>query len=222
MAKAKEIKSQKIDKSRFKDMPIIKAPKQVTKPRLFLIAILLVLAVLLYHFKGVFVAATVNGEPISRLSVISQLEKQKPYGGQDVLNNLIINDLVLQEAQKEKVTVSSTEIQAQVAQITGNLPQGKDLNSALAASGMTQNDLNYQVKLQILVQKMAGKDITVTDKEAEDYFNQNKITFPKGSKFADVSTQIKSQLIQQKTSETIQAWITNLKSKAKINYFVSY
>ena len=194
--------------------------KSIGKPKLILIGALVIIAFLLFQFKGLFIAATVNGQPISRLEVLGQLEKE---GGKSVLDTLVTNNLIMQEAAKEKVTVSSTEISAQIAQITSNLKaQGQDLNSALAAQGMTQNDLNYQVKLQILVQKLAGKGITVTDQEAQDYFKQNQSTFPKGSKFADVSTQIKSQLLQQKTSEAIQTWITNLKSKAKINYFVKY
>src|SRR5258708_2666047 len=189
--------------------------KSIGKPKLILIGALVIIAFLLFQFKGLFIAATVNGQPISRLEVLGQLEKE---GGKSVLDTLVTNNLIMQEAAKEKVTVSSTEISAQIAQITSNLKaQGQDLNSALAAQGMTQNDLNYQVKLQILVQKLAGKGITVTDQEAQDYFKQNQSTFPKGSKFADVSTQIKSQLMQQKTSEAIQTWITNLKSKAKIN-----
>src|SRR5258708_6180313 len=220
MAKAKAIKNQKENKSKFMDITFIKAPKYITRSRIIVIAVLVIAAVLLYHFKGIFVAATVNGQPISRIEILQQLEKE---GGKSVLDTIVTNNLVLQEAQKEKVTASSTEVAAQIAQITTNLKaQGQDLNSALAAQGMSQNDLNYQVKLQLLVQKMAGKDITVSDKEAEDYFNQNKSTYPKGAKFADVSSQIKSDLTQQKLSSAITSWIANLKSKAKINYFVSY
>ena len=87
---------------------------------------------------------------------------------------------------------------------------------------MTQKDLNDQIKLQILVQKMAGKGITVSDKEAQDYFTQNTSSYPKGTKFESVKDQIVSTLKQQKLSTAITSWIAGLKSKAKINYFVSY
>lgn len=185
-----------------------------------LIPLAIVIAIVLYHFKGLIVAATVNGKPVSRMSVVAQLEKE---GGKTVLDNLVTNELVLQEAQKEKVTASPAEITAQISQITENLKaQGQDLNSALAAQGMTQSDLNDQIKLQILVQKMAGKGITVTDKEVSDYFNQNISSYPKGTKLDSVSAQIKSDLEQQKMNTAITSWINNLKSKAKINYFVGY
>lgn len=199
---------------------IISFLQPAIKSKLVFVPAALAIAIILFYVKGVFVAATVNGAPISRLAVIKQLEKE---GGKSVLDTLITNSLVLQEAQKEKVTASPQEIASQISQITANLKtQGQDLNSALSAQGMTMNDLNDQIRLQILVQKMAGKGITITDKEAQDYFNQNNSNYAKGTKFADVEAQIKSDLQQQKLNSQITTWISNLKSKAKINYFVNY
>lgn len=188
---------------------------------LLLIPVAVIIALLLYRAKGIFVAATVNGQPVSRLSVLKELEKE---GGKSVLDNLITNSLVLQEAKKEKVTVSQSEIDGQINKITDNLKaSGQDLNSALAAQGMTKADLTDQVKLQLLVQKMAGKDITVTDQEISDYFKQNQSTYPKGQKLDQtLKDQIKSDLTQQKTNAAIQTWLANLKTKAKINYYVNY
>lgn len=210
MAKAKKVEEPK------KTSPKIKFSTR----NVIVVLVVLIVVLLLYKFKSVFVAATVNGQPVTRLEVVNQLEKE---GGKQVLDTIITNDLILQEAQKEKVTASQSEISAQINQITQNLKsQGEDLNTALAAQGMSQQDLNDQIKLQILVQKMAGKNVTVTDQEAQDYFNQNKSAYPKGAKFADVKAQIVDTLKQQKTSDAINAWVSNLKSKAKINYFVSY
>ncbi|HWA52469.1 MAG TPA: SurA N-terminal domain-containing protein [Patescibacteria group bacterium] len=193
---------------------------RIFPPKLLLIPAAVILAILLYHFKGVFVAATVNGEPISRYAVVSELEKE---GGQSVLDNLVTNDLILQEAKKEKVTVTQSEINDQITQITDNLKsQGEDLNTALAAQGMTQKDLQDQVKLQLLVQKMAGKSVTVSDQEISDYFNQNKSTYPKGATLASEQADIKNTLQQQKLQQAESTFIDGLKSKAKINYFVGY
>ncbi|CAN5277238.1 hypothetical protein BH10PAT1_BH10PAT1_7070 [soil metagenome] len=190
------------------------------KSKLIWIPVAVIVALVLFRFKAYVVAATVNGQPISRLEVLSQLEKE---GGKSVLDTLVTNNLILQEAKKEKVTASPEEISAQISQITNNLKaQGQDLNTALAAQGMTAKDLNEQITLQILVQKMAGKGITVTDQEAEDYFKQNVASYPKGAKYADEAAQIKTDLQQQKLSTSIQTWVTDLKSKAKVNYFVNY
>lgn len=191
-----------------------------SKKQFLLILTAILLALVLYRFKGVIVAASVNGAPISRLAVLRELEKE---GGKSVLNTLITNALILQEAKKQNVTVSPQEISDQVTKISDNLKkQGQDLDNALAMQGMTRSDLDTQIKLQILVQKMAASGITITDTEAQDYFKQNSSSYPKGTKFEDVKDQIKQDLTQQKASEAINTWITSLKTKAKINYFVNY
>src|SRR6266404_439408 len=183
--KAKTIKATQVEEDKI-EMKSSGMPKK----RIFLAIILIAIVIIVFQFKGLFVAATVNGQPISRIQVIQELEKE---GGKSVLDNLVTNNLILQEADKEKVTVSQAEISAQITQITDNLKsQGQDLNSALTAQGMTQTDLSKQVKLQILVQKMAGKGITVTDQEAEGYFKQNTTAYPKGAKYADEAASIKS------------------------------
>jgi parvulin-like peptidyl-prolyl isomerase len=198
----------------------IKDLNKIKVSRLVWIPLAVAFAIILYHFKGYLVAATVNGEPISRVSVLTQLEKE---GGNQILDNLITNTLILQEAKKEKVTVTSQEISDQINKISDNLKtSGQDLDSALAAQGMTRKDLEDQVKLQLLVQKMAGKDITVSDQEISDYFKTNSASYPKGTKLADVKDEISSTLKDQKLNDAITTWIQNIKTKAKINYFVNY
>lgn len=201
------------------EKPMKKAKVSMNK-KFLIIPALLIIAFLAFRFKGLLIAATVNGEPISRVAVVQELEKE---GGKTVLGNFVTNALILQEAKKEKVTVSSTEIGTQISQIESNLKtSGQDLTSALAAQGMTRGDLENQVKLQILVQKMAGKNIEVSDAEAQDYFKKNQSTYPKGTKYDSVKTQIMSDLQQQKLNDAITTWISGLKTKAKINYWVSY
>ncbi len=199
-------------------------PKKITIPvsksKIILGLALIVIVLLVFKFKGVFIAATVNGQPISRVQVLQELEKE---GGKSVLDNMIINNLILQEAQKEKVVITDTEINDQIKKYSDKFKsQGQDLNAALKAQGMNQNDLKLQIKLQLLVQKMAGKGITVTDQEAQDYFKQNPTAYPKGAKYADVAAEIKDTLQQQKIGTAENDWVTALKAKAKINYFVSY
>lgn len=189
--------------------------------RLILIPIAILLAIILYRFKGLVVVATVNGEPMSRIEVLRQLEKE---GGKNVLDTMITNALILQEGKKQKIAATQDEINTQISQIEENLKAaGQTLDSALEVRGMTRKDLDDQIKLQVLVQKMAGKDIKVEDKEIEDYFNQNKASYPAGQKLDEtLKDQIKKDLESQKLNTSIQDWITNLKTNAKINYFVQY
>jgi len=173
-----------------------------------------------YYFKGIFIAATVNGNPISRFSVISDLEKQ---GGKQTLNSLITKQLILQEAKKKNISVSQEEIGSEIKRIEENLSkQGQDLNQLLTAQGMTKTSLEDQINLQKTVEKLLGKQIEVADKEIDDYIEKNKSSFEDIKDPNTIRENAKQILKEQKMSTKVQELLQNLQKNAKINYFVSY
>ncbi len=167
-----------------------------------------------------FIAALVNGTPVSRLSVISQLEKQ---GGKSALDTLIMQTLISNEAGKRNISVSQSELDTQLKTIQTNVEkQGSTLDVALASQGMTKADLTNQLKLELLLNKMIGQSQQVTDKEIDDYITQNKAQLPQNEDENTLRAQIKQQLLQQKQQQQAQQFIQNLRNKAKITYFVNY
>jgi parvulin-like peptidyl-prolyl isomerase len=198
-------------------------PQQVVTLRrkyLILIIVIVLLGAALFYFRGLFVAAVVNGQPISRLAVIQQAEKQS---GKTTLDTLVRDALIEQEAKKEGVTVSDQEVTAQISTLQSNLQkQGQSLNDVLSQQGMTMDDLRNLIRLDQLVQKMVGKNIKITDKEINDYINQNKSSLPPGLSGNALKSQVKAQLVQEKTNEAVQTWLANLQKKANIVYFVQY
>lgn len=198
------------------------AAASTTKSRKYLLPlVILVILGILYLFRGFFIAATVNGQPIGRLSVIQELEKQ---GGKRALDNIITKTLIIQEGNKKNITVSQKEIDEQIKTIESNLKkQGMNIDQALQAQGMTRSALNEELKIQITVQKLVGDKVTVTDKEVQDYIEQNKeflqATSPdQEPDAAQVREQIKQQKLQKKTQDFIEA----LRKNAKISYFTAY
>jgi len=178
------------------------------------------LAIAAFFLKGLFVAALVNGEPISRLSLIQQLEKQ---GGKQALSALVNQALILQEAKKKNIQVSQAEIDASAKQIEDSLKsQGQNLDTALAMQGMTRQDFLIQLKLRNLVEKLLADKIKVTDKEISDYIEKNKATLPTNLTSDEIKKSVEEQLKQQKLGSASQAWIQELNKSAKINYFVTY
>lgn len=189
-------------------------------PKVFIPLIVIIVAALLFYFKGLFIAAVVNGTPISRFSVISELEKT--YGKQ-TLSSLIAKTLIFQEAQKRNVTVNQQEVDDAVKKISDSLiAQGQNFDQALAMQGMTKEDFAKQVKIQKLVEKMFGKDIKVADKEVTDYIEKNKDTIPSNLTGENLNKSAKQQLEQQKLSDKFQSWLTNAQKNAKIMYFVNF
>ena len=201
---------------KFNKQALLKNRKAVT---LLGIIIILIIA-LLYIFKGVFVAALVNGEPITRLSVIKSLEKQS---GKSTLDNIITKKLILQEAKKRNVVVTKAEIDSELKKIEENLKaQGTTLDQALELQGMTKTQLNEEIRIQLSIQRMVESNIKLSDKEINEFITENKENFPEGLTEVQMKDQAKEQLKQQKSQEKTQAFLADLKKKAKVLNFVNY
>lgn len=182
--------------------------------------VVIFVAALVYIFRGVFVATIVNGEPITRLSVINTLEKQN---GKATLDNLITKKLILQEAKKRNVQVSKNDIDSEIKKIEENLKnQGTTLDQALKTQGMTKSKLEEEIKIQVSIKRMVEKDVKVTDKEINDFITANKDQFPEATTEAQMKEQATDELKQQKLQEKTQALIADLQKKAKIRNFVQY
>lgn len=175
-----------------------------------IIAIIVPLGVLGYVFKGFFIAATVDNSPISRLAIIQKIEKSS---GKNVLNSLITEKLIQNEARAKKIIVSNDEINAEIKKIEDQIKaQGGAFGAALSAQGMTMDELKKQIILQKQVEKLLGDKLNVTDEEAAKYIKDNKVPVD----------QAKDDLRNQKLNQEASILITTLKSESKIRYFVSY
>lgn len=225
MVLKKARKSSKVRTAKTQVMPVPLAVEssmsdKLRQPKFFIGLIVVVLAVGVFFLKGLFVAALVNGEPITRIAIVKELEKQ---GGKQALSALVNQALILQEARKKKIQVGQSEIDRAEKQVEDSLKnQGQSLDTALAVQGMTRQDFLMQLKLRNLVEKLLADKIKVTDKEVADYIEKNKDTFPADLKEDEIKKSVKEQLKQQKMASASQAWLEELSKNAKINYFVNY
>ena len=194
-----------------------KNPKQLV----IVIGIIIVLVlVALFFAKGLFVVATVNGSPISRLSVIKELEKQ---GGKQVLESIISNNLIEAELSKQKVSVTPGEIDEEIKKIEAQVTsQGGTLEAALSQQGLTKEKLLEQITIQKKLEKLLADKVAVTDEEIDANIKDTKATPPKDVKIEDFRKQISEQLKQQKFQKEAQKWVSELTTSAKIKYYVNY
>lgn len=224
-AKTKKTPAKKTTFTSAKAAPVkSSASESVSVPRNKYIIIAVVLAiiaiVLAFKYRGLFVAATVNGQPISRVAVVRETEKQ---AGKQTINNLVRNALIEQEAKKENVTVSEKEIDDEIKKVESNLSkQGQKLDQVLTMQGINRDELRKLIRLDKLVGKMVGKDIKVTDQEISDYIEKNREALGQEQSEEQMRKTVGDQLKQQKLSSKVQKWLSDLQSKAKIDYFVSY
>jgi hypothetical protein len=182
------------------------------------VAVVVILA-LLYFLRSFLVVAFVNGQPITRWALDRQLEKA---GGKQILNTKIAEILVMQEAQKQNVNISQERINEEVKKLEDSFQaQGQTLDAVLALQGQDRTEFLRQVELQLAVEEMLGRDIQITDQEIAQYFAQNQSLFEQGATLESEKEQIKKNLFDEKLTEKIQPWLTDLQTKAKIIYFLN-
>ena len=183
-------------------------------------AVIVILAVA-YFAKGLFIAAMVNGSPITRMQVIHQLEKA---GGKSALETLITRKLIVDAAKKQGIMVTDEEVAVEIKKVEVQVQgagQGLTLDAVLLQRGMTRDDLKTQIVLQKQVEKLLGDKVSVTDLEVDKYITDNKVTLPKAEEAAD-RAQIKDQIKQQKISSQGQAYVESLRTGSAVSYFVKY
>ncbi len=234
MAKAKTTRSKKTPAKNIsrklklpnlsKDLSISSLRQKVTDPKnkksLIIAVLIIVMAVAVFFGRGLLIAATVNGQPVSRLSVINELERQS---GKTVLDYNIERMLVKQEAEKNKIIVSSEEIKKEIDQLTKQFKnEGQDLSAYISSIGYTQEQFNEQIDFKLLVTKLLGDAVKVTDKEFNEFLSSNTGIIPEGSDEKSAKDSLRAQLEEQKLKQKYQEWIQKTKENAVINYLVDY
>src|SRR3954454_16896265 len=96
-----------------------------------------------------------------------------------VLQFLIRGNWIEQETNKQKVKVSNKEVQSQIdAAVTQAFPNPSQFQQFLIHSGLTQADVFYQQRNQLLQQKLTEKVTKASGKISEAqiqiYYNKNK------------------------------------------------
>ncbi len=120
--------------------------------------------------------ATVNGQPISRATFDSRLESSPM--GRTVLQQLVQETLIEQYAKNNNITVTDAEIDTRENQIKANFPSGS-WDEMLKSRGLTEADVRSALREQIVLDKALAKDVTISPKQIQDYFNKNRASFDK-------------------------------------------
>src|SRR5690348_15986934 len=107
--KTQSVKSQKAEVT--KQVDTKKIAETIKNPKVFIPVALVILAAILFLLRSWFIVAIVNGQPITRASFTRELEKKD---GRDVLNSLVTKTLIFQEAAKNNVTISDSDVNAQL------------------------------------------------------------------------------------------------------------
>lgn len=233
MAKKTQVKVSKTSKSRavatttaggfFQDLrkywvsntTLAKVADYRASKRVYLVILLLGLLLLAYYKKDWFVAVMVNGQPISNLELQQRLNQQYR---QQVLNQMINEKIITDTAAQKNITVSQSEVNQKISDYEKNVGGPDVLNSLLTQQNQTREGFERQVRLQLLVEKLYGREATVSAQEVSDFINQNK-TQLQASDEAGQTKEATDAVKQQKLSQIFQQKFQALRQAAKIQIF---
>jgi peptidyl-prolyl cis-trans isomerase C len=95
-----------------------------------------------------------------------------------VLDGIVARTLLTQEAKEQKVTVSDSEVEQQLAGLRSQAPNPEAFKKALAANGLTESALRQRIRTEGAVQKFVQTKVlagmTVSDQAAKEFYDKNQ------------------------------------------------
>lgn len=165
--------------------------------------------------KGLIVAATVNGKPIFSWQVHNEL---KTRYGQQTLEGMIGEQLILDEGAKKGIVVSNDDVATKEKEIVASLGADASIEDLLQFQGMTKAEFEKQLKLQILVEKLLTADVKVTDAEIENYISTNSAMLT-ATEPAKLKEQARQGILNDVVNTKLQSWFSEIRQKASIFKF---
>lgn len=126
----------------------------------------------------------------------------------ELMERLIEDRLILQEANKSKVSVDQNRIREKVEEIRRRYSSDVDYQASLAKQGLVEADIEQRIKEQMLmysiIQTKVRDKIVVAPQEVTDFYNQNLEEFkiPEQREFESLSTD--SEEIAKKAYEQLE------------------
>jgi len=147
-----------------------------SKKTLVILAILAVVAIAVFIFLSTRseVVAKVGSESLTKDDLYTFFVEQN---GEAALDTLITKNLIKQEVEKENITVTSEEIDAELQELIDSYGGEETFEQQLTASGLTQEDIKEDIEVNLQIEKILEPQIEITEEEMQTYFDENKDSF---------------------------------------------
>ncbi|NBF41107.1 MAG: peptidylprolyl isomerase [Spirochaetes bacterium] len=136
-----------------------------------------------------------QGAPISE----TQLNDMKS----NILEGMINEELLYQEAQQQGISASESEVEQQIQQYKGQYGE-EGFASALANAGMNEEQLRSEISRSLTIQNLLEEEVTsgidVTDEEVREFYEENTQMFEESQ-----SVKASHILIDTRDAETEEA-----------------
>lgn len=135
------------------------------------------------------------------------VQRLMPLMGKGILEQMIIEILIEQKAEEQKVTVRPEEIDDKIDEIKKQSAGEEIFMQELSKIGMTIEELRQQAESQILMEKLVAKEVTVTEEDIKNHFERYKANFAKPE-------EVRASHILLRTEEEAKGVLSQLKAGA--------
>lgn len=177
---------------------------------------LVVLAILGLRFRYLVVPGTVNGKPIFIWQYISRLHAS---AGPDVLDQLMTELLINQEADKAGITVSREDLDKELAEIQLQFGDAESFEAFIVSQGLTKKEVEEQITLNTKLKRLMKDNIAVTDEEVNTEYAENSDLYEDLSE-EEAKEQIRQGLSDQKTQTEVSNWIQEARTNSQLNVLI--
>lgn len=163
-------------------------------------------------YRGLPIAAIVNRDVVFRREVDRVLYER--YGAQ-TLDGIITERLLAQEAKAKGISVEQAAIEARENEILAQFGATGSVDEFLSLQGISRDEFQRQLSLNIMVERLLESDIQVSDSEVATYIASNSAMLI-ATDSAGQREEARTQLRQQKLQGRLFEYLEELRNKAMI------
>lgn len=147
-------------------------------------------------------------------------DEMKNLYGKQMLNELVSQSLITQEAKLQNITVEQQEIDKQVESMKQQSGSEEAFRDYLSNMGMDEKNLREKLRVLMTRDKLLDKAFPVTEEQVKKYYDTNKEQM--GSpvpELGKVREQIKQVLADGNRGDNYGRWMENLQKKYQVQWF---
>lgn len=180
------------------------------------------------------VIARVDGRPIHLAEAAARVESLSSVHGdvrdvlgkdwpKKVLQSLVDDRILERQAARLGITVTEEDVAAHVENIRSMLPEEQTLESWLAAQGITLEELERRIRLQILGTRVflaVTEDVRVTGSEIRAYYREHREDFQEADgttpPLLEVRRSIRDTLLQRARDRAYGEWLERARRATEV------
>ncbi|MGG4496378.1 SurA N-terminal domain-containing protein [Brevibacillus reuszeri] len=146
-------------------------------------------------------------------------DEMKSMYGKQMIQELVAQALVKQEAKRQNITVAPEELDKEIDSIKQQIGSEQAFQDYLKNMGMNEQKLREKLSVLLTRDKLLDKAFPVTEEQIKQYYEENKASMGSPApEFDKVKEQIKAALVDRNRGENYNNWINSIQANHKVEW----